>query len=412
MKTTKTHSLYTKSFKFKTMSQKKVVLVFNDLDRDLEHILDVIMQTGSFIDNYAATMIWEIAATANNRNIYKKMECRQKKTSVLSAEDSEFVIRGFDLLRALATNDRKSVKTAFFDLNFLRSVYEDIIKKFLDQQNAYEDLHKTWLKTQHKFIDNPNAAMFELRDVSDKMEKIENALATNRTYLMGTLRWLNYTHDKYAQARNLLVESYLRLVFATASEFAMDDYTLMDHYQVGTLGLLRGISNYNSDKGSFSAYAKLWIRQGILSSIKDMNLIKIPASTWQCYTTLERKRSAQNSNDIHRLSVATGITEDRISDVYEKVRTSQVSSLDKPVESDGDFEDGEIHSYEEIIEAAKPVEDEPPPSFDWVTSTLAKKIMICCHGDILDLMHMQPLKVSENDIRRERIRHLLLKIVN
>jgi DNA-directed RNA polymerase specialized sigma subunit len=201
-------------------------------------------------------------------------------------------------------------------------------------------------------------------------------------------------------------------VFAVASEFAVDDCTLLDHYQVGTLGLLRGISNYNPDKGSFSAYAKLWIRQGILSSIKDMNLIKIPASTWQCYTTLERKRSSLHNNDMRRLSVSTGITEDRISDVYEKVRTSQVCPIDAPVDSDGDFEDGEIHSYEEIIEDTKPVEEEPPPSFDWIKNDLAKRLMICCHGDIMELISLQPIDITENDILCERIRHLISNVVN
>jgi RNA polymerase sigma factor (sigma-70 family) len=405
----KSHHLYDLSFKNKTMSHKKVVRLFAEMDSIMDQAIDVIMQVSSFVDYNGADLIWEITSTANNRNIYRKMECRHRKTTLLSAEDTEFITRGFDFLRALAHNKRTEVRLNFTELRLLRSVYEEIVYAFLKRHDTYMDLHAQNLMAHNKWVNSTTDNSALLKDLSDRMAQIEQDLCTNRTYLYGLLRWIKEKFDAYSERRNRIVQSYLRIVFSMASDFAVDDYTLTDHYQVGTLGLMRSISNYNPLKGSFSGYAKLWIRQAILSAIKDMNIIKIPASTWQCFTTLERKRSMLRVNDLHRLSILTGVSTDRISDVYDKVRTSQVCRLDEPVDDDNFEENSDsCHHYEEIIEDKEnPVDQEALITFDHIQSTLAKKLMVCCHGDVQELVSMVTELPCANDISVERIRQRL-----
>jgi RNA polymerase sigma factor (sigma-70 family) len=277
---------------------------------------------------------------------------------------------------------------------------------FLSFHDEYVSLHDQLLAEQTKWINTDVNNSSTLKDVSDKMEKIEYYLCTNRTYLIGLIKWIKERWAEYTVIRNTIVESYLRIVYSLASDFSVDEYTLTDHYQVGTLGLLRCVSNYNPMKGSFSGYAKLWIRQSILSSIKDMNIIKIPASTWQCFTILERKRSLLRINSLKKLSILAGVSEDRISDVYDKVRTSQVCRLDEPVDDD---ESTTEHYYEEIIEAANYVtpvepEDDPLLQFDYIKSDLGRRLMILCHGDIQDIVKLSQSLPSAREIAIERIR--------
>ena len=406
----KSHHLYDLSFNCKTMSHKKVVKLFAEMDTILEQTIDAILQVSSFVDYCGADLIWEVASTANNRNIYRKMECRHRKTTLLSAEDTEFVARGFDFLRSLAQNKRCAARSSFSALLLLRSVYEEIIFAFMKHYDTYVSLHAQNLEAHNTWINSSSDNSALLSNLSDRMAVIEQDLCTNRTYLHGLMRWIKNRFDAYSERRNRIVQAYLRIVFSMASDFAVDDYTLTDHYQVGTLGLIRCISNYNPLKGSFSGYAKLWIRQSILSAIKDMNIIKIPASTWQCFTTLERKRAMLRVNDLHRLSLLTGISTDRISDVYDKVRTSQVCRLDEPLDDDASDSDGSMeghHNYEIVEDTTQQPEQDALITFDHIQSALARKLMVCCHGDVQDLAEMATEFPVETDLVIERIRQRL-----
>jgi len=406
-----THRLYTASFKkAATMSQKKVVEVFRDMDEVIESIVYVVLQCSDYFQVKAGKLIWEVSSSlASNRNLYRKLECRHRKTGLISAEDLHFTEAGFTFLRQRAF--KQDTVESFFDLHLLRSIYEQGLQHILKLEPEYAYLYAKNMRYVQDVLQSTVTEDSALRnsDVTDRMQAIEDELHTNRTYLYNMMAFVKSRYLEYSELRNSVVNAYLRIVFSVASEFAVDENTMQDHYQVGILGLLRAISNYNPDKGSFSAYAKLWIRQAVLSSIKDMNIIKIPASTWQCYTTLERRRNSMRTNDMTRLSAMTGISEDRIADVYDKVRTSQVCRLDAPLDDgDGDFEDsGETHSYEEIIEDKYEQEEETYENFDHVDTPLARKVMICCHGDLQDLVKCVEKLPTQQEIFSERVRQQL-----
>lgn len=66
------------------------------------------------------------------------------------------------------------------------------------------------------------------------------------------------------QSRDLLVESFLKLVANRAKIFCNDFDSFMDHFQEGTIGLLLAIERFDANKGCcFSTYATQWIDRNI-----------------------------------------------------------------------------------------------------------------------------------------------------
>lgn len=78
-------------------------------------------------------------------------------------------------------------------------------------------------------------------------------------------------------AKNIIVESYLKLVYKIALKYAnYNDDLLLDLIQEGNIGLVMAIEKYNSEKGAFPNYATYWIEKYILAYLNDNKLIKVP----------------------------------------------------------------------------------------------------------------------------------------
>jgi RNA polymerase primary sigma factor len=159
-------------------------------------------------------------------------------------------------------------------------------------------------------------------------------------------------------AKQLMVESNLRLVVHVAKRFQREDHgmSLADLVQEGTLGLVRATEKYDHRRGyRFSTYATIWIRQSIGRAIIDKGrTIRLPVHMGQRLRTLEREERLLTTRlgrppSAGELATALGWRPDEV----QRARGLQRStiSLDEPV---GHEEGAELGALLEDDGAAAP----------------------------------------------------------
>ncbi len=220
------------------------------------------------------------------------------------------------------------------------------------------------------------------------------------------------------QARDILIESNLRLVVHIAKRYLGRGMQFQDLIQEGNMGLMKAVNKFDYTKGfKFSTYATWWIKQAITRAIADQaRTIRVPVHMVETINKLartQRKLTQELRRDPtpEELAEALHMTVEKVQQI-QKIAQEPVS-LETPV---GEEDDSTLGDFVHDVELPNPLEytinEKYKEEIDIVLKTLTpreEKVLRLRFGLIDGKPHTLEEVGKEFNVTRERIRQIEAK---
>lgn len=153
--------------------------------------------------------------------------------------------------------------------------------------------------------------------------------------------------DGDKRAKEILIESNLRLVVSIAKRYTGRGMNFLDLVQEGNLGLIKGVEKFNYERGyKLSTYATWWIRQSVTRALADQaRTIRIPVhmvETINRISKVQRNLTLELGYEPSTKEIAEelNMTEKKVLEIMQIAR--EPASLETPIGEEDDSNLGDF----------------------------------------------------------------------